>query len=242
MLVFRGDTEKSRKGTDFHLKGRDKLRDKTTATSHLEWDRRWKTEEGRSDWLEPEPEVMAAARLLREAGASRALDLGCGVGRHSIFLSSLGFSVFAFDASHAGIAFARSQAEAERIHFMIGLMTELPIEDCSLDYLLAWNVIYHGNRAIVRQSLDEIRRVLGPGGFFQGTMLSKSNDREGMGREIEPGTYIVEGAEDDKANPHFYCNAADLTELFAGFDFIDLVDRKHETIGLNHWRFLAKRI
>ncbi len=185
---------------------------------------------------------MATARLLREAGASRALDLGCGAGRHSIFLASLGFSVLAFDASISGIAFARSQVKGDSINFAIGLMTELPIEDFSFDYLVAWNVIYHGNRTIVSRSLGEIRRVLRPGGFFQGTLLSKSNDRCGRGREIAPDTYVLEGAQDDKAHPHVYCNATDLAELFEGFDFVDLVDRRHETIGLNYWHLLAKRI
>lgn len=150
----------------------------------------------------------------------------------------MGFSVVAFDGSATGIAFARSQAKAGSIIFLIGLMTELPIADCSFDYLVAWNVIYHGNRSIVRQSIAEIRRVLRSGAFFQGTMLSKSDSLCRKGREIEPDTYILEG----DAHPHFFCNSPDLTELFAGFDFIDLADRKHETIGLNYWHFLAKRI
>ncbi len=215
-----------------------KLKDKDTATAYLEWDRRWKTKEGRRNWLKPEPEVMSVAYFLRKAGISRALDLGCGVGRHSIFLASVGFSVVALDASDNGIAFARSQAKADSIIFLIGFMTELPIKDCSFDYLVAWNVIYHGNRAIVRQSIDEIRRVIRPGGFFQSTMLSKSDRRYGEGREIEPDTYILEG----EGHPHFFCNSSDLTELFAGFDFIDLAHCKHETIGSNYWHFLAKRI
>jgi len=220
----------------------EKLKDKKTATAYLEWDRRWKTEEGRSNWLKPEPEVMSVAHFLRKARISRALDLGCGVGRHSIFLASLGFSVVALDASPSAIAFTRSQVKSDDIIFLIGFMTELPIKHCSFDYLLAWNVIYHGNRSIVRQSLGEIRRVLRPGGFFQGTMLSKSDHRYGLGRKIAADTYILKGAKDDRAHPHFYCNATDLAELFAGFDFVDLVDRKHETAGSNHWHFLAKRI
>ena len=222
----------------FTLEGRGKLKDKDTATAYLEWDRRWKTKEGRSDWLKPEPEVISAARDLQKAGASSALDLGCGVGRHSIFLASLGFFVVAMDASRSGIAFTRSQVKSDNIIFLIGLMTELPIEDCCFDYLLAWNVIHHGNRSIVRQSLDEIRRVIRPGGFFQGTMLSKSDRRYGNGREIEADTYILEG----EGHPHFFCDAARLAELFAGFKVISLADLKDEATDTKHWHFLAKRI
>lgn len=197
----------------------EKLKDKETATAYVDWDRRWKTEEGRSDWLKPEREVVATANLLREAGVLRVLDLGCGVGRHSMLLASLGFSVVAFDASKTGISFARTQANDDNIFFTIGLMNELPFEDCSFGYVLAWRVIYHGNRSIVRQSLEEIRRVLRPGGFFQGAMLSKSDHRYGQGHEIETDTYILVGDE----HPHFFCDAAVLAELFPGFNIINIV-------------------
>ena len=216
----------------------EKLKDKETATAYLEWDRRWKTEEGRNNWLDPEPEVIAVTRRLRNRGVSRVLDLGCGVGRHSILLASLGFSVVAFDASSNGIAFARSRAKADGIFFLIGLMSELPFGNCSFDYVLAWNVIYHGNRSIVGQSLREIRRILKPGGFFQGTMLSKTDHRYGRGRAIEPDTYISEG----EGHPHFFCNASGLAELFAEFDLIRLVDCTNQATETNHWHFLVKRI
>ena len=48
----------------------------------------------------------------------------------------------------------------------IGQMTRLPYAAAQFDYVLAFNVIYHGDAAIVRRVLDEIRRVLKPGGLF----------------------------------------------------------------------------
>jgi len=173
-----------------------------------------------------------------------ALDLGCGVGRHSLFLASSGFSVVAMDASLAGVAFARSLTFAGdcNVLFLIALMTEFPLRDCSFDYLLAWNVIYHGNRAIVEHTLGEIRRVLRPGGFFQGTMLSKRNLNYRQGREIAPETFVLDGADDDKAHPHFYCDSGELKSLFAGFDMLRLRDCEHDGPGSNHWHFVAKKI
>ena len=226
--------------------------DRTTATAYCDWNEQWKSDEGRNKWLVPEPEVQATARLLRETGASRAVDLGCGVGRHSLLLASLGFSVIALDGSDAGVAYAASEAGQHKIHFLIGLMTDLPLGENSLDYLLAWNVIYHGNRTIVQRTLREIRRVLRPGGVFQGTMLSKGNRYYRQGREIAPDTFVLENppglppekgeVSHDKAHPHFYCDASGLVALFEGFELLRLADCEHGGPGSNHWHFEAKKI
>src|SRR5271169_75636 len=49
----------------------------------------------------------------------------------------------------------------------------LPFADESFDYVLSWNVIFHGTMGDVGHRLAEIWRVLKPGGLYQGTMLSK---------------------------------------------------------------------
>lgn len=228
------------------------MEDRTTATAYCDWNEQWKSVEGRSKWLAPEPEVRATAHLLRETGASRAVDLGCGVGRHSLLLASLGFSVIALDGSNAGIAYAASNALQHKVDFLIGLMTDLPLRENNFDYLLAWNVIYHGDRIIVSRTVEEIRHVLKPGGVFQGTMLSKGNRFYGQGREIAPDTFVLEnhpdhppekGAEShDKTHPHFYCNASELKSLFTGFELLRLADCEHDGSGSNHWHFEARKI
>jgi SAM-dependent methyltransferase len=228
------------------------MEDRTTATAYCDWNEQWKSDEGRNKWLVPEPEVKETAHLLRKTGASLAVDLGCGVGRHSLLLASLGFSVVALDGSDAGIAYASLQAMQHKVDFLIGLMTDLPLRENSFDYLLAWNVIYHGNRTIVARTIEEIRRVLKHGGVFQGTMLSKGNRFYGKGREIAPDTFVLEnppdhlpekGAEShDKTHPHFYCDASELKALFTGFDIVRLADCEHDGPGTNHWHFEARKI
>src|SRR3546814_5224903 len=113
-------------------------------------------------------------------------------------------------------------------------MTELPYADASFDYLLSFNVIYHGDGGVVARAIAEIQRVLKPGGLFHGTLLSKRNGSYGLGEEIAPHTFVIAGAEGDKGHPHFYCNAAELVTLFAAFEPLSLVDREHERPG--HWR------
>ena len=120
-------------------------------------------------------------------------------------------------------------------------MLALPVPDESCDYVLAWNVIYHGDRDVVRQCLGEIRRVLKPGGIYQGTMLSKRNGRFGKGKEVAPNTFVIHD-ESDKAHPHFYCDAAELVGLFQGFELQSLLDLPHQKPGSYHWHLVADRL
>jgi len=220
----------------------------STATAHLAWDQQWQTEAGRAGWLTPEARVMDVVQRLSmqavsEQGPVRVLDLGCGVGRHALPFAQLGLETYAFDGSDAGLAFAQKAAEDAGLNIMFtqGSMLELPYADGFFDYVLAFNVIYHGDRPVVRQAIEEIHRVLKPTGLFQGTMLSKRHRKYGLGNEIAPNTFIIPD-DGDKDHPHFYCNATELCHLFEGFELVELVDQEHETPGTWHWHLLAERL
>lgn len=215
-----------------------------TATAHHSWDERWKSGEGREEWLNPDPLVLHWAQARRLQGAQTALDLGCGVGRHSLALARLGYVTTAIDASLAGLEYSRRAAEEEglAIIFERGDMTDLPFPDASFDYVLSLNVIYHGDAQVVREALQEIRRVLKPGGVFQGTMLSKRNARYGEGREIASNTFIKDDADGDKDHPHFYCNARELVDLFEGFEILALEDHEQKGAGTWHWYVVAEPV
>lgn len=213
-----------------------------TDTAHHHWDGQWQTAEGRADWLEPDPGVVAFARERYAHGDRRALDLGCGVGRHALALAEIGFETQAMDGSSSGLDQLAEQAAARglAIERRQAEMTALPYDDDSFDYVLAFNVIYHGDPDVVRRAISEIARVLRPGGHFQGTMLSKRNRNFGLGREIALDTFVNEGVA-DKAHPHFYCNAGELIDLFDGFEFLRLEDRPHAKPDSWHWHLIAER-
>jgi len=215
-----------------------------TDTAHIAWNERWATPEEHGEWVVPDPGVHDFAEdLARQKGSIRALDLGCGIGRHALLFARLGFETFAVDMAEAGLSQLQQSAAAEglRIETQKVPMTELPFPDHHFDYVLSFNVIYHGEENIVRSAISEIRRVLRPGGFYQGTMLSKRNGNFGVGTEIAPNTFVRDG-EGDKDHPHFYCNARELVDLFAGFELKALEDRLHSKPGSWHWHMVAERL
>jgi 2-polyprenyl-3-methyl-5-hydroxy-6-metoxy-1,4-benzoquinol methylase len=75
----------------------------TTATAVTYWDECWADEKGRERWLTPTPEVQDIVSVLKERGVKHVLDLGCGVGRHALFLASQGFQACALDGSAKGL-------------------------------------------------------------------------------------------------------------------------------------------
>jgi tellurite methyltransferase len=221
-----------------------------TDTAHLAWNANWSTAEGRADWLVPEPDVIGVAeQLAKKPGKLRVLDLGCGVGRHALHFARLGFDTVAIDMAEAGLAELRRNTESEgtSIATQIAPMTALPFPDGHFDYVLSFNVIYHGDPAIVGAAVAEIRRVLKPGGTYQGTMLSKRNAGYGVGEQVAPNTFVRtpepnDPHDGDKSHPHFYCNAGELVALFEGFELMSLSDKEHSKPGSWHWHMVAERL
>jgi ubiquinone/menaquinone biosynthesis C-methylase UbiE len=93
----------------------------------------------------------------------RALDLGCGTGRHALWLAQSGAEVTAVDFSAGMLAEAREKPGADRIQLVEhDLHTTLPWADGAFDLVVSGLVVEH------LRDLDhffgEIRRLLGPAG------------------------------------------------------------------------------
>lgn len=211
------------------------------STAHEAWEQRWADASQRADWLVPEQPVVSSVPFLHRYGAKTVVDIGCGVGRHALYLAEQGFDVTGVDLSPRGLDVAREAADGAGlpVDFKRGSFTDLPISDQSVDVALAWNVIYHGDGEIARQALSEIRRVLRPGGFLLATMISKRHHRYGEGKEIRPGTFIIDDGDDEKAHAHFYCDERELIGLLDGFRLYWLQDREQREPGTWHWEFLT---
>ena len=106
------------------------------------------------------------AYVLRDC--QRVLDVGCGEGRPSLYLSHRLPGVVGIDISPANIALARNTARCVglgRVSFEVGDIGNLPFPDASFD-----GVCFGGNvftyQFDVPRMLQEIHRVLRPGGPF----------------------------------------------------------------------------
>jgi ubiquinone/menaquinone biosynthesis C-methylase UbiE len=218
--------------------------DERLDTAHEAWDRSWSDARQRAQWGQAHPFVTDHIPVLRARDGARVLDVGGGVGRHAIAYAKAGFDVMMTDASTTGVAEALRVAGTLGVHVdaRVAPFTVLPVQDASVDHVLAWNVLYHGDRDVVAAGLSECRRVLRPGGTLQMTMLSKRNSSYGVGREIRADTFVDEASGDDKAHPHFYADAVGVCSLLAaaGFEVKELIDLDQHPPGGWHWTILGE--
>jgi SAM-dependent methyltransferase len=210
--------------------------------AHLHWDQQWQLAVGREPWSTPEPSVLRTLELLRVRGARRVLDLGCGVGRHALLFAGAGLECHAVDLSWTGLAELRGQARGRRLPVVpvFADFASLPYQAGSFDYVLAWNVIYHGDAGRVGRAISEIARVLRPGGLYQSTMLSKRNAQYGAGIEVSAGTFVQPDGPGDKRYPHYYSDMDDVVALHPQFGLLTAAHEMDAEPASYHWHLLFR--
>jgi tellurite methyltransferase len=165
------------------------------------------------------------------------LDLGCGVGRHVVYLGRRGFRMAGVDISPSGIRLTGVACAERQIAFdgHVCDMNILPWKDQTFDAVLSTSTIHHQPRAGIKQTLGEVRRALKPEGLllvdFPCTdtidyRFLRSQVAAGQIAEIEPNTFVDQRPDlddtDDGFLPHHYCDEADLRDLLRCFEIIKL--------------------
>jgi SAM-dependent methyltransferase len=177
----------------------------------------------------PNDSVVAwAARL--PAGAA-VFDLGCGVGRHVIYLGGLGFNMAGSDISPTGIRRAYAACAERGLAFdgRVCDLTALPWPDAVFDGALSTSAIHHALRADIQRAIGEVWRLLKPGGLFlvdfpctdrPDYALLRAEVAAGNIREVEPNTFVDDRPDSDDPDgmlPHHFCDEADVRDLLSRF-------------------------
>ena len=92
---------------------------------------------------------------------ARLLDCGCGTGANLALLDGFG-RAHGFDLSAMGLQIAR---EAGRTRLAQASVVAAPFADGSFDVVASFDVLYSLERADARAAIDEMFRLLRPGGF-----------------------------------------------------------------------------
>lgn len=125
----------------------------------------------------PWPEVEA---FLDDRTADVALDLGCGNGRHAEVLAACADRVVCVDASTGLLREARSRSVERDFAALLvaGDAARVPLRADTVDLAVYVATLHHlPNRAARVASLDELARVLDPGGAAVVSVWSTEHDR-----------------------------------------------------------------
>jgi ubiquinone/menaquinone biosynthesis C-methylase UbiE len=164
------------------------------------------------------PRIRRASAVFRTKGYQKVLDLGCGTGRHSLFLAKQGFRVYATDMSPTALKIAGEKAAAlglRNIHFQQHDMRDIPFTDNFFDAVVCTWTLHHGTLAQIQKTINEVHRALTPGGTFVTDIPSTANAGYKNGIEIEKNTLIGKKTEEDV--PHHYSTREEIRTLFSKF-------------------------
>lgn len=178
--------------------------------------------------------AAAAARERSPRGPQgpQVVEVGCGPGRITAHLASLGLRTRGIDLS------PRMVAEARRLHpdleFEVGSMTSLELPEHALDGLVAWYSVIHVPPSRHRALYTGFRRALAPGGLLLLAFQCGAEGRRRLqqayghgGVELEAYRLRPERVEEDLAG--------------AGFELVARTVRAPSGSELNEQAYLIAR-
>jgi ubiquinone/menaquinone biosynthesis C-methylase UbiE len=181
-------------------------------------------------------ELPDIAQRFKAHGVKRVLDHGSGSGRHTVYLAVQGFEVFGLDIAPTGLrnTIQRLADAGLTGHVTLADMLQLPYEDAFFDAIISIRVIHHNRLAVIRETVEEMQRVLKPGGLVWVTVPVPKGHGSKHGREIEPGTWVPRGGI-EKGLPHHLFTEEGLRKLFQRFSILEL-----RVVSLSHYSLFAE--
>lgn len=127
-------------------------------------------ETGEHGWPEtgPTPQVARLVKKLGSGRGRRALDLGCGEGRHTILLARTGYEVTAFDLEPLALKKARAALRRSGLKAVdkAGNALDPGFDDGAFDVVLDYGCFHHVVTRDWPRYRRQIARILKPGGHL----------------------------------------------------------------------------
>ncbi len=184
------------------------------------------------------PIIRRCIRLLKRSNVKRILDLGCGTGRHTIFLAKKGFKVYGVDISQSGLDIikkTKSKLKLRNIKLKRADMAKIPYKSNFFDSIVCTSVINHARLNKIKRTFKEIVRVLKSNGIFILEVISPKDFTFKTGIEIEPGTRI-NIADWDSDVPHHFFTKSKLKIFLKDFKVIRFKETPKMSERLNRVR------
>lgn len=169
------------------------------------------------------------------------LDLGCGIGRHCVYLAKKGFDIVGIDVSKSALRLVNKWVRNEKLKnvaLIRGTMTNLPFSNGHFDAVISISVIHHTLKKDITKTIAEIHRTLKKKGLLLTNLVSVKDPRYGAGKEVENNTFkILEAFEEKRFEElhHFFTKeeASNILTCFAEAKVEPLKEKP------NYWKITA---
>ena len=189
---------------------------------NISWEKEWDKIYKQYGEIQSEilPSVRIAVEIFKKYNCKNIMDLGCGTGRHTIYLAQNNFNVLATDISETGLENTKIKANdigLNNIKYLQHDMRKIPLEDNYFDGVLCIWTTGHGKLIDVEKSVEEIYRILKPNGVVIIDYVSTKDGHYGKGEEIEKNTFI-NNMEGEENIPHHYSTKEEIKNLYRKFN------------------------
>ncbi|MGD8505089.1 MAG: methyltransferase domain-containing protein [Candidatus Bathyarchaeota archaeon] len=183
----------------------------------------------RKDYTPENPDeiVVDFAAILERRETRRILDLGCGAGRHVIYLAKQGFQTCGADISETGLKLTNKRLSSRKLEAEIVKcdMKSTPFVNSCFDAVICMKAIYHQKLNGIQMTISEVNRVLKTNGLFLVDFHSIRSSKHGKGIRVEANTFLQENGAEEGVLHHFV-DERELQELLENFRIIDLETRE----------------
>jgi ubiquinone/menaquinone biosynthesis C-methylase UbiE len=154
---------------------------------------------------------------------NKIIDLGCGNGNHVVFFAEQGFEVSGIDISEEAIEIAKAWLKKRNLEatLMAGDIETIPYPDQSFDVVLSHAVLDHVSFEKAKKVMEEIKRVLVPGGYVCISLRSTEDCEFGRGKKVDYHTFVIEEGYEKGLIQHYF-DFAEIRQLFKDFKIFDL--------------------
>jgi ubiquinone/menaquinone biosynthesis C-methylase UbiE len=193
---------------------------------------------------EPDETVVNFVAFLKKRSKDmRLLDLGCGAGRHTVYMAKQGFEAHGIDISETGLSLAKERLKRQNldVYLLKCDMKMLPYIGFCFDAVVCFSAIYHQRLKGIKDTISEIQRTLKKNGLLLVNFLSKRTYIYGKGAKVEENTFVrQEGPE--KGVLHHFTDEEEIRRLFKNFKIINLKLFEKEVEGklTSRWILIAR--
>jgi ubiquinone/menaquinone biosynthesis C-methylase UbiE len=175
----------------------------------------------------PDKTVDNLISILDRRKAKEVLDLGCGAGRHVVYLAERGFESHGADISETGLKLTKKRLRSQKLRAEIIKcdMKSIPYVDFCFDAVVCIMTIYHQKLWEIQETISEIHRVLRKRGLFLADFHSKRSSKYGKGMKVEESTFMQENGPEEGVLHHFV-DESELLRLLRRFNIVDLEVRE----------------
>ncbi|MDL2301950.1 class I SAM-dependent methyltransferase [Lachnospiraceae bacterium OttesenSCG-928-D06] len=175
-------------------------------------------------WKRPCEESYYYALRWKDKGFRKILDIGSGLGRHSLHFAKFGFDVSSIDISEEAVNRTKEALESNGYvqNCKKADFRALPFENNEFDAVFSFLTLSHTNYDGIIKALDEIHRVVQLGGEIFITINSQESGvfKNSKYEKIDEYTVIKDNDGPEKGEPHFYANADLVKDLLKDYKIL----------------------